>query len=90
MAQRLDLMADAHSLPTDDQGKTADSNIAGQQPEQAELVGDLEEVLAAARPRLLRLARMQGVAPDAIDDVVQETLVEAWRHLDKLRTPECF
>lgn len=90
MAQRLDLMDDAHSLPTDDQGKISDSNIVGQQPEQTGLVGDLEEVLAAARPRLLRLARMQGVAPDAIDDVVQETLVEAWRHLDKLRTPERF
>ncbi|MBV9229331.1 MAG: sigma-70 family RNA polymerase sigma factor, partial [Chloroflexi bacterium] len=88
MAQRPDFMDDAHSLPADDQGKISDSN--GQQPEQTGMVGDLEEILAAARPRLLRLARMQGVAPDAIEDVVQETLVEAWRHLDKLRTPEHF
>jgi ATP-dependent Clp protease ATP-binding subunit ClpC len=83
-------MDDGQSLPTDDQGKRPASDIGGQQPEQTGVVGDLAEVLAAARPRLLRLARMQGVAPDAIDDVVQETLVEAWRHLDTLRTPERF
>jgi len=83
-------MDDAHSLPAENQGKISDTNIAGQQPDQTGLVGDLEEVLAAARPRLLRLARMQGVAPDAIDDVVQETLLEAWRHLDTLRAPERF
>lgn len=83
-------MDDAHSLPKDDQGKVSDSNIVGQPSELTEGVGDLEEVLAAARPRLMRLARMQGVASDAIEDVVQETLVEAWRHLDRLRTPERF
>ena len=90
MAQRLDLMDDAHSFPADDQGKISHSTLVGQQPEQTGGVGDLEEGLASARPRLLRLARMQGVAPDAIDDVVQETLVEAWQHLDKLRAPERF
>lgn len=71
-----------------DQGKKTAS--IGQQSEQAGVIDDLEEVLAAARPHLLRLARRQGVAPDAIDDVVQETLMEAWRHLDKLHTTEHF
>ena len=49
-----------------------------------------DEMLAIARPRLLRLALQQGVTPDAADDVVQDTLVEAWRHLDHLRTPDHF
>jgi RNA polymerase sigma factor (sigma-70 family) len=48
----------------------------------------LEGALAAARPRLLRLARRQGVSADAADDVVQETSIEAWRHIDRLHTPE--
>jgi RNA polymerase sigma factor (sigma-70 family) len=41
-----------------------------------------------ARPRLRRLAQLRGVAADAIEDVVQETLLEAWTHLDRLHTPE--
>ena len=56
----------------------------------SQLAVDLEQVLAAARPRLLRLAHTRGVTPDAADDVVQETLIEAWRHLAHLRTPERF
>ena len=50
----------------------------------------LDEMLAAARPRLLRLAQQQGVTLDAADDVVQDTFIEAWRHLDSLRTPSRF
>ena len=46
--------------------------------------------LAEARPRLVRLARLRGVAPDMIEDVVQETLLEAWTHLDRLYAPEGF
>ncbi len=57
---------------------------------QIALSNTLDELLAAARPRLLRLAQQQGVALDAIDDVVQETLVEAWRHLEHLRNPDRF
>ena len=56
----------------------------------SQLAVDLEQVLSAARPRLLRLAHTRGVALDAVDDVVQETLIEAWRHLDHLRSPERF
>jgi RNA polymerase sigma factor (sigma-70 family) len=47
----------------------------------------LETVIVAARPRLLRLARLRGVPPDAAEDVVQETLLEAWRCLDRLYDP---
>ena len=50
----------------------------------------LDEMFATARPRLLRLAQQQGVTPDAVDDVVQDTFIEAWRHLDHLRTPDHF
>jgi RNA polymerase sigma factor (sigma-70 family) len=46
--------------------------------------------LAEARPRLVRLARLRGVAADAVEDVVQETLLEAWTHLDRLYAPEGF
>ncbi len=44
----------------------------------------------AARPRLLRLARLRGVPADAAEDVVQETLLEAWRCLDRLYDPTGF
>ncbi len=49
---------------------------------------DFEERLAAARPRLQRIAHLRGVSPDAIEDVVQETLIEAWQHRERLHTPE--
>ena len=48
----------------------------------------IEDWLATARPRLHRLAQLRGVAPEAIEDVVQETLLEAWKHQDRLHTPE--
>lgn len=44
----------------------------------------------ASRPRLLRVARLRGMPPDAVEDVVQETLLEAWKHLDRLHKPEGF
>ncbi|HEU5374274.1 MAG TPA: sigma-70 family RNA polymerase sigma factor [Ktedonobacteraceae bacterium] len=51
---------------------------------------ELEARLVAARPRLHRLARLRGVPPDGIEDVVQETLFESWKHLDRLYAPEGF
>ncbi|MGH2481857.1 MAG: RNA polymerase sigma factor, partial [Ktedonobacteraceae bacterium] len=49
-----------------------------------------EAQFTAARPRLLRIARLRGVPPDAVEDVVQETLLEAWKHLDRLHEPAGF
>src|SRR5689334_14363731 len=49
-----------------------------------ELSASIEQVLMAARPRLVRFAAAQDVASDAVEDVVQETLIEAWRHLSQL------
>jgi RNA polymerase sigma factor (sigma-70 family) len=46
-----------------------------------------EQLLTEARPRLLRLARLRGVAPDALEDVVQETLLVAWKKFDALDAP---
>lgn len=50
----------------------------------------IERALALARPRLLRIARFTGVAPEHCDDVVQDTLLTAWRSLDRLRDPRCL
>lgn len=54
------------------------------------LLRSREEQFAASRPRLLRLARLRGVPPDVVEDVVQETLLEAWKHLDRLYNPAGF
>ena len=51
------------------------------------LLDESEAWFTAARPRLLHLARARGVVPEAVEDVVQETLLEAWKHLDRLHTP---
>src|SRR6476660_6762072 len=47
-----------------------------------------EQLLAGARPRLLQLARLRGVTPDALEDVVQETLLVAWKKFDTLDSPD--
>ncbi|MDQ2717879.1 MAG: sigma-70 family RNA polymerase sigma factor [Chloroflexota bacterium] len=54
------------------------------------LLIDQDGLLSATRVRLMRVAQARGVAPDAIDDVVQETLCEAWKHLDRLYAPAGF
>ncbi len=50
----------------------------------------MEQELAAARPRLVRLATLLGVGADGAEDVVQEALLEAWRSRDTLRSRERF
>lgn len=54
------------------------------------LLTDQGGMLTATRQRLARLARARGVEPHAIDDVVQETLLEAWSHLERLHSPAGF
>ncbi len=51
------------------------------------IAGSWESWLPADRARLVRLcARLTGDW-DAAEDLAQETLVEAWRHADRLRDP---
>ena len=54
------------------------------------LLANMEQLFAEARPRLLRLARLNGIVSDGVEDVVQETLMEAWRHLANLHEPQRF
>ncbi len=51
---------------------------------------NIDTLLTNARPRLLRLTHAQGVPTDAAEDIIQETLLEAWRHLNALRDPHRF
>lgn len=48
---------------------------------------EFEAVLAAEQPRLRGLCRKLTNDPEATDDLVQETLVEAWRNHHRLRDP---
>lgn len=54
------------------------------------LLTDQDGMLTATRLRLTRLARARGVDPHVVDDVVQETLLEAWSHLERLYAPAGF
>ena len=54
-------------------------------PALATLAGDVNTLLAAARPRLTRLAQLNGATADQAEDIAQETLLTAWRSLDHLR-----
>jgi RNA polymerase sigma factor (sigma-70 family) len=71
--------------PPGDEGGTRDHL-----PTHVDLRAALNTLLEEARPRLLRQAVRLGVTPEAADDVVQETLIEAWASLDHLRTPARF
>jgi RNA polymerase sigma factor (sigma-70 family) len=51
---------------------------------------NLQELLQQARPRLMRIAQKQSLSPDDIEDIVQETMIEAWKHLSQLHKPESF
>lgn len=54
------------------------------------LGGQITELLSRAEPHLRQFARSQRVAPDAVDDIVQETMIEAWKSLDHLRDESRF
>jgi RNA polymerase sigma-70 factor (ECF subfamily) len=54
------------------------------------LLTDHNGLLTATLARLARLARARGVESSAIDDVVQETLLEGWSHLHRLTFPAGF
>ncbi|HEX8995486.1 MAG TPA: RNA polymerase sigma factor [Ktedonobacterales bacterium] len=56
----------------------------------AALASDVNTRLAAARPRLARLARLNGAKADEAEDIAQETLLTAWRSLDRLRAADRF
>lgn len=71
-------------------GQTIETCGICRQRTHTQLVTNIDTLLADARPRLLRLTRMNGISQDVADDVVQETLMEAWRHLENLHTPERF
>jgi len=66
------------------------ARVSDQSGEVAPAGEELDQRLQDARPRLLRLSRALGVAPDAADDVVQETLFAAWGKLHQLRSPDHF
>lgn len=54
------------------------------------LLTDQSGMLTTTRLRLVRLARAWGIEPHHIDDIVQETLLEAWSHLERLHAPAGF
>ncbi len=54
------------------------------------LLTDQHGMLTATRLRLARIAQARGVEASTIDDVVQETLLEAWSHLGRLSSPAGF
>jgi RNA polymerase sigma-70 factor (ECF subfamily) len=56
----------------------------------ATLAGEVNGLLIAARPRLLHLARLQGLSAETAEDVAQEASLVVWRSLDRLRTPARF
>ena len=53
-------------------------------------LANLEVAFAIARPRLMRLASLRGISPAFLEDVVQESLLEAWRYQERLQAPELF
>lgn len=50
----------------------------------------LDALLTDIRPRLLRAVRAWGIPADRAEDIVQETLLAAWQHLDHVRSPDRF
>ncbi len=50
----------------------------------------LDQHLRQAQSRLIRIARSYRISLDAVDDIVQETCIRAWRNLDQIRSPDRF
>jgi RNA polymerase sigma factor (sigma-70 family) len=71
-------------------GQVAEELRPAEESASMPLADQLDELFTRAEPRLLRLARSQRIAPDALDDVMQETLLEAWRSLEHLRDEARF
>lgn len=67
-----------------------DEILTGSEETPMPLASQIEALFSRAEPRLQRLARARQVAPDAIDDVIQETLLEAWKSLEQLRDETRF
>ena len=67
-----------------------DEILTGSEETPMPLASQIEALFSRAVPRLQRLARARQVAPDAIDDVIQETLLEAWKSLEQLRDETRF
>jgi RNA polymerase sigma-70 factor (ECF subfamily) len=51
---------------------------------------EVERRFRASRGRLMRLTRLRGVAEASAEDVVQETWLEAWKSLARLRDSDQF
>lgn len=54
------------------------------------MTNQIEQLFSRAEPRLRWLAHARQVEPDAVEDVVQETLLEAWKSLDHLHDETRF
>jgi RNA polymerase sigma factor (sigma-70 family) len=79
-------MNDDTTSPT---GRTLSGDTSNQQQAVADFLR-LEAAMNTCRPSLVRFARSRGVSADALEDVVQETLLEAWQHLHRLDTFDSF
>lgn len=64
------------------------SGTVTQEPERNAIPSSPDEALVAERERLLRFCTRLAGSADVAEDLVQETLLEAWRHEEQLRDPE--
>jgi RNA polymerase sigma-70 factor (ECF subfamily) len=59
-------------------------------PQQEDLTNQLIEVGSQQRARLIQLCSRMTGRSDVAEDLTQETLLEAWKHLHTLRDPQYF